>query len=113
MIVAVIASEAKQSRDQHEIASGRYARLAMTAVWQEGQSQVTTAPWRPPRGLDRARLKVARLEAHYAAQWLARATRAYFPPQPNDGHTNLGWDDGFGGLVTHPAEGVRLGLRIA
>ena len=59
-------------------------------------------------------LHAARLQAHYAAQWLARAARGYIPPQPNDFHTNLGWDDQFGGLVTHPLpDGSRLGLCIA
>jgi hypothetical protein len=59
-------------------------------------------------------LHAARLQAHYAAQWLARAARAYVPARPHDGHTNLGWDDGFGGLVTHPLpDGARAGLRIA
>ena len=59
-------------------------------------------------------LHAARLQAHYAAQWLARAARAYVPARPHDGHTNLGWDDRFGGLTTHPLpDGSRLGLRIA
>jgi hypothetical protein len=59
-------------------------------------------------------LHAARLQAHYAVQWLARASRAYLRPQPNDGHTNLGWDTAFGGLTTHSLpDGSRLGLRIA
>jgi hypothetical protein len=59
-------------------------------------------------------LHAARMQAHYAAQWLARVARAYIKPQPEDRHTNLGWDDVFGGLVTHPLpDGSRLGLRIA
>jgi hypothetical protein len=59
-------------------------------------------------------LRAARLQAHYAAQWLARASRAYVPAQAGDRHTNFGWDDGFGGLATHPLpDGSRLGLRIA
>ena len=50
----------------------------------------------------------------YAAQWLARAARAYVPVRPDDSHTNFGWDGGFGALVTHPLpDGSRLGLRIA
>lgn len=56
----------------------------------------------------------ARLQAHYAAQWLARAARAYIPARPLDAHTSLAWDGEFGGLVTHPLwDGTRLGLRIA
>jgi hypothetical protein len=31
---------------------------------------------------------MARLQAHHAAQWLARAARAYVPPQPDDGRTD-------------------------
>ena len=59
-------------------------------------------------------LHAARLQAHYAAQWLARAARAYVKAQPDDRHTSLGWDDAFGGLTTHPLpDGSRLGLRIA
>lgn len=59
-------------------------------------------------------LHAARLQAHYATQWLARTARAYIPPQPHDRHTSLGWDGAFGGLVTHKLpDGSRLGLRIA
>jgi hypothetical protein len=59
-------------------------------------------------------LHAARLQAHHAAQWLARAARAYIAPQPHDRHTSLGWDDAFGGLTTHPLpDGARLGLRLA
>jgi hypothetical protein len=59
-------------------------------------------------------LHAARVQAHHAAQWLARAARGYIPPQPHERHTSLGWDGGFGGLVTHALpDGSRLGLRIA
>jgi hypothetical protein len=59
-------------------------------------------------------LHAARLQAHTAVQWLARTARATIAPQPHDHHTNLGWDDGFGGLATHPLpDGSRFGLRIA
>jgi hypothetical protein len=70
--------------------------------------------WRPLRGIDQRRLSVARLQAHHAVQWLARAARAYVPPQPDDGHTNLGWDDAFDGFTTHPQKnGMHLSLKIA
>ena len=59
-------------------------------------------------------LAAARLQAHYAVQWLARVARAYAPELSDDGHTNFGWDATFGGLVTHPLQdGARVGLRIA
>lgn len=69
--------------------------------------------WRPLGRVDFARLREARMQAHYAAQWLARAARAYIPPQPDDGHTNLGWDNGFDGFTTHPLQaGMRIGLQM-
>lgn len=70
--------------------------------------------WRPLRGIDQRRLSVARLQAHHAVQWLARAARAYVPPRPDDGHTNLGWDDTFDGFTTHRLKnGLRLSLKIS
>ena len=69
--------------------------------------------WVPLRGIDQRRLSEARLQAHYAVQWLARAARAYVPPQPEDGHTNLGWDGALGGFTTHPLkDGAWLSLKI-
>ena len=71
-------------------------------------------PWRPIRPCDPARLSAARSQAHHATQWLARTARAYVPARPDDSHTSLGWDDAFGGLMSHPLpDGTRLGLRIA
>ena len=71
------------------------------------------AVWRPIRGVDLGRLREARLEAHHAVQWLARAARAFVPPQPDDSHTNLGWDDALDGFTTHPLPGdLRLGLYM-
>ena len=72
------------------------------------------AAWRPIRGVDFARLREARLQAHHAVQWLARAARAFVPPQPDDSHTNLGWDDTRDGFAAHRLTGdLRLGLRMA
>jgi hypothetical protein len=48
--------------------------------------------WVPLQAVEQRRLSEARLQAHYALQWLARASRGYIPPQPDDNHTNLGWD---------------------
>jgi len=75
---------------------------------------MTAASWRCVQGVDPAVLRAARIQAHLATQWLARVARAYVAARPEDGHTNLGWDDALGGLVTHPlADGAQLGLRIA
>lgn len=69
--------------------------------------------WRPLRGVDRGQLREARLQAHHALQWLARAARATIPARPDDAHTNLGWDDRLDGFTTHALrDGVRLGLKI-
>ncbi|HKF12710.1 MAG TPA: DUF5996 family protein [Xanthobacteraceae bacterium] len=69
--------------------------------------------WTPLRGIDQRRLSEARLQAHYAVQWLARASRAYVPPQPDDQHTNVGWDRALGGFTTHPLkDGAWLSLKI-
>jgi len=70
--------------------------------------------WKPLRSSERSGLTPARLAAHCAAQWLARAARAYIPPTANDSHTNFGWDHGLGGFATHPLPDTsRLALRIA
>jgi len=70
--------------------------------------------WQHVTVADYRKLRDARLLAHYGTQWLARAARAYIAAKPNDGHTSLGWDDKFRGLVTHALpDGSRLGLRIS
>src|ERR1700691_5184297 len=75
---------------------------------------MSSTNWRPLNGVDQAGLSSARAQAHVAAQWLARAARAYIPAQPDDGHTNLGWEDALGGLVTHALpDGARLGLSVS
>jgi hypothetical protein len=73
-----------------------------------------TRDWRPLGAVNPTSLGEARLQAHYAVQWLARASRAYIPAGPGDSHTNMGWDETFDGFLTHslPA-GARLGLSIS
>jgi hypothetical protein len=69
--------------------------------------------WTHIAGVDYARLHDARIQAHYAVQWLARAARAYLPANPDDSHTNLGWDDALGGLETHKLQGARVALKFS
>jgi hypothetical protein len=70
--------------------------------------------WKPLQTIDRHQLTQARLDAHFAVQWLARAARAFIEPKADDSHTNLGWDRALGGLSTHPlADSSQLALRIA
>jgi hypothetical protein len=73
---------------------------------------MSRAAWRPVGRVDLSRLREARLQAHHAVQWLARAARAFVPPQPDDRHTNLGWDDALDGFSTHPLKGD-LSLRLS
>jgi hypothetical protein len=74
---------------------------------------IRESDWMPLRGIDQRRLSEARLQAHYAVQWLGRAARAYVPPQPDDEHTNLGWDGALDGFTTHPLkDGAWLSLKI-
>ena len=74
------------------------------ADWTGGRSAASIA----------AGLRKGRLQAHYAVQFLGRAGRAYVPPQPDDSHTNMGWDDMLDGFTTHGLKGdLRLGLKIA
>jgi hypothetical protein len=70
--------------------------------------------WRNLRGVEPRMLSEARVNAHYALQWLARAARVYLPQEPDDSHTNLGWSDSIRGLETHRLQdGSRIGLNIA
>jgi hypothetical protein len=79
-----------------------------------GEDVLDNLEWRPLRGVDHARLSEARLQAHHAVQWLARAARAFVPSQPDDGHTSLGWDAGVDGFMTHRLRDgtTRLSLQI-
>jgi hypothetical protein len=90
------------------------AASASAATWsQPGGRLVSGQQWRNVKAVDRSSLSEARLQAHHAAQWLARAARAYVAPAPDDRHTNLGWDDAIGGLTTHAMpRGAVLGLII-
>src|SRR5262249_14807568 len=80
-----------------------------------GEGEIMISPkWRRNRPLDLGPLTEARLHAHYAVQWLARAARAYHPSQLYDSPTNLRLGPRLGGFVTHPLpDGMRLGLAVA
>jgi len=62
-------------------------------------------------------LEPSRLLAHHGAQWASRAARANLAAEPDDSHSNLGWDDDAGALVSHELAGrdgpVRVGLALA
>jgi hypothetical protein len=92
----------------------RLGRIVEAAPrWSESGNTMHDAAWAPPSGIDPQQLREARLQAHHALQWLARGARAYVPPQPDDGHTNLGWDRALGGFATYPLKaGMWLSLRL-
>ena len=70
-------------------------------------------PWLLLSGVEQHRLREARLLAHYALQWLARSARAYIPPQPDDGHTSMEWDDRIPGFRTQQFNtGMRMSLQV-
>lgn len=73
---------------------------------------MTALDWRPLAGVDLARLQEARLQAHYAVQWLARAAQAFIAQKPDDSHMNFSWEDAFGGFATHKLQGARIGVKL-
>jgi hypothetical protein len=71
--------------------------------------------WNRERIAERQRqgLREARLQAHYAVQWLGRLGGAFIPPQPDYGHTGMSWNDALAGFTTQALpDGSRFGLRI-
>ena len=69
--------------------------------------------WRPVGAVAPESLTDARLQCHYAAQWLARVARAFVPPEDDDSHTSLMFDASTGMLATQPfVKNLRLGLDI-
>ena len=56
----------------------------------------------------------ARLELHWALQVAAAVGFTFVPSKADLSHTNFGWSDQLGALVTHETpEGFRAGLRLA
>jgi hypothetical protein len=69
--------------------------------------------WRPLRAIDQIRLHEARLQAHFAAQWLARAARGFIHPRHDDSHTSMRWESATDRFETYPLNnGTWLSLRI-
>ena len=59
-----------------------------------------------------AALAHARHASHGAIQWASRAARANLDARPDDGHSNLGWDDALQALMSHSLGSVRFGLAF-
>jgi hypothetical protein len=75
-----------------------------------------TPSWENLGKIDPKALWEARLQAHHAVQWVARAANANIMPMPGDTQSNLGWDRDQGALVSHELRGrsdtLRVGLAI-
>lgn len=70
--------------------------------------------WSLLRNPEPTALAAARVLAHRAAQWPARAARANLDPAPDDSHTSLAWDPDMAALFGQPlGGGVRVGLHVA
>jgi hypothetical protein len=64
-------------------------------------------------GRDWHRLREARLQAHYAAQWLGRIGGAFIPPQPDYSHTSMNWIGSLNAFSTNALKGeTRFALII-
>lgn len=60
-------------------------------------------------------LSDARLQLHYAVQFAAGLGISYLEHEPDDGHTNLGWNAELGALVSRSVPGsgaVAIGIRL-
>lgn len=73
--------------------------------------------WRATDAQLASRLTDARLQLHHAAQFATALGISYLAKEPDDSHTNLGWNSVHGALfsrsVTGSAGAVTLGLRVA
>lgn len=65
------------------------------------------------RSVAPADMAPARAIAHCAAQHLTKAARANLTAQPDDSHSNLGWDSDRRAFLSQPIEGKSVGLSFA
>jgi hypothetical protein len=76
-----------------------------------------TPSWDELGSINPKSLWEARLQAHHAVQWVARAAGANIPPMPGDTQYNFGWNRDLGAFVSHELRGsnatLRVGLAVA
>lgn len=58
-------------------------------------------------------LRDARLQLHYAAQFASALGISYLAPQPDDSHTNLGWDPALAALRSRDVRAPSGGVSVA
>jgi hypothetical protein len=66
-------------------------------------SSLSTVHWAPIDPNAARRLTDARLQLHYAAQYATALGISFLPPEADDSHTNLGWDQTREALVSRRA----------
>ena len=71
-----------------------------------------TPSWDQLGKIDPKALWEARLQAHHAVQWVARAASANIMPMPGNTQSNFGWDRDQGALVSHELRGRGGALRV-
>ena len=72
--------------------------------------------WKQQRPVNIKHLVDARLQAHFALEWVSRFGRFLVPPRGDYGHVASRWDSGLEMLVTYPAAQydamVMVGLKL-
>jgi hypothetical protein len=73
----------------------------------------TTPDWQSLNPSIARELSDARLQLHYAAQFATAAGISYLVPQPDDSHTNLGWDRKHEALRSREVRALSHAVRVA
>lgn len=73
----------------------------------------TVSDWRALNPSVARDLSDARLQLHYAAQFATAAGISYLAPQPDDSHTNLGWDRKHEALCSRDVRALSHAVRVA
>jgi hypothetical protein len=71
--------------------------------------------WNRLHDVDREALAGERLQLHHLVQLVASIGLTLVEKQPDDSHTNLGWDEGSRALVSHPTRtgpSLKVGLEF-
>ncbi len=70
--------------------------------------------WQKLEAIDPRRFEPAEQQLHWAAQFIAMAGNSYLPSQPDDSHTNMGWEAGTQRICSQllREEGVQVQVGI-
>lgn len=73
----------------------------------------TLHPWQALGAVAPNTLTEARLEAHFAVQWLAKTADLLLPAAPDYSHSSVAWEGERAALVTQPLPTRRRTIRLA